>query len=290
MYGDERGARKLIDNGADVNTKDNFNKTPADYSKIQDYELIKIIQQAGAKTGLQLLEEKVDRLSTGPTNPTNEWPRKMWEIELPAKIRRVYDVLVGSDGKSLACTLLYENGNNLKNFWFDQFGELYELPQNFELIGPKERLICFDSKNLVYEQNDQNVIMYSREGQEVKTRQFKAANLGRPHSDISTLRQVGVEFENNKLTAWDFTPPSSTAPAPDGGNNGGNETANSRLIIKTAGPDIALATDGKLGAGELQKSNDLRSWRRLGDVPAEASEVLVTPRESGNEFYRLKKK
>jgi hypothetical protein len=43
-------------------------------------------------------------------------------------------------------------------------------------------------------------------------------------------------------------------------------------------------------AAELQKSNDLRSWRRLGDVPEEAAEVLVTPRESGNEFYRLKKK
>ena len=27
-----------------------------------------------------------------------------------------------------------------------------------------------------------------------------------------------------------------------------------------------------------------------GDVPKEASEVLVAPRESGNEFYRLKKK
>jgi hypothetical protein len=75
------------------------------------------------------------------------------------------------------------------------------------------------------------------------------------------------------------------------GNGGGNETANSRITIKTAGPDIALATDGKLGgAAELQKSNDLRSWRKLVDVPKEASEVLVTPRETGNEFYRLKKK
>ena len=49
----------------------------------------------------------------------------------------------------------------------------------------------------------------------------------------------------------------------NGGNGGGNETANSRITIKTAGPDIALATDGKLGgAAELQKSNDLRSWRK----------------------------
>ena len=82
----------------------------------------------------------------------------------------------------------------------------------------------------------------------------------------------------------------NTAPKPGGGNGGGDETVNSRLIIKTAGPDIALATDGTLGAAELQKSNDLRSWRKLSDVPKEASEVLVTPRDSGNEFYRLRKK
>ena len=77
---------------------------------------------------------------------------------------------------------------------------------------------------------------------------------------------------------------------PIAGNGGGNEPVNSRIIIKTADPDIALATDGKLGAAELQKSNDLRSWRKLSDVPKETSEVLVTPRERGNEFYRLKKK
>jgi hypothetical protein len=114
---------------------------------------------------------------------------------------------------------------------------------------------------------------------------------GIPQSSHLGVQRVG---ETNKFICWDFRPPSSTAPKPDdgngGGNNGGNETANSRLIIKTAGPDISLATDGKLGAAELQKSNDLRSWRKLGDVPAEASEVLVTPRKSGNEFYRLKKK
>ena len=105
---------------------------------------------------------------------------------------------------------------------------------------------------------------------------------------------IGVSSFGAKITAWDYTPPTNSAPKPDdgngGGNGGGNETANSRIIIKTAGPDIALATDGTLGVAELQKSNDLRSWRRLGDVPAEAAEVLVTPRARGNEFYRLKKK
>ena len=107
-------------------------------------------------------------------------------------------------------------------------------------------------------------------------------------------KTVSVSLDGTKVTGWDLTPPSSTAPKPDdgngGGNGGGNETVDSRITINTAGPDITLATDGALGAAELQKSNDLRSWRRLGDVPAEASEVLVTPRESGNEFYRLKKK
>ena len=119
----------------------------------------------------------------------------------------------------------------------------------------------------------------------------KHTNSPSRESKLSTVwNTIQVSWEGSKITGWDFTPPSSTAPNPDGGNGGSNETANSRLIIKTAGPDIALATDGKLGAAELQKSNDLRSWRRLGDVPEEASEVLVTPRERGNEFYRLKKK
>ena len=54
--------------------------------------------------------------------------------------------------------------------------------------------------------------------------------------------------------------------------------------------DISIATDGKLGGpAELQKSDDLKNWRRLGDVPEDANEVLVTPRDSGNEFFRLKR-
>ena len=75
----------------------------------------------------------------------------------------------------------------------------------------------------------------------------------------------------------------------EGGNNGGN-TAMSRLSIGTSGPDISIATDGKLGGpAELQKSNDLKNWRKLGDVPADSAELLITPRDSGNEFFRLKR-
>ena len=54
------------------------------------------------------------------------------------------------------------------------------------------------------------------------------------------------------------------------------EYQGSRLIIKTAGPDISIATDGKLGSlAELQKSGDLKNWRRLGDVSEDANEVLL---------------
>ena len=62
------------------------------------------------------------------------------------------------------------------------------------------------------------------------------------------------------------------------------------LSIGTSGPDISIATDGKLGGpAELQKSNDLKNWRKLGDVPADSAELLITPRDSGNEFFRLKR-
>jgi len=65
---------------------------------------------------------------------------------------------------------------------------------------------------------------------------------------VSKFQTVQLTTVGTKITGWDFTPPSNTAPNPDGGN----ETANSRVTIKTAGPDIALATDGKLGvAAEL---------------------------------------
>ena len=62
------------------------------------------------------------------------------------------------------------------------------------------------------------------------------------------------------------------------------------LSIGTSGPDISIATDGKLGGpAELQKSNDLKNWRKLGDVPSDSTELLITPRDSGNEFFRLKR-
>jgi hypothetical protein len=71
---------------------------------------------------------------------------------------------------------------------------------------------------------------------------------------------------------------------------GGNTGTGSRLVVKTTGPDISITTDGKLGGpAELQKSDDLKNWRRLGDVPEDANEVLITPRDSGNEFFRLKR-
>ena len=58
---------------------------------------------------------------------------------------------------------------------------------------------------------------------------------------------------------------STSPPAPKGGgkrggngggNGGGNETVNSRITINTAGPDITLATDGKLG-GVLATATDV---------------------------------
>jgi hypothetical protein len=217
-----------------------------------------------------------------------DWPKKLWEKELPEKVRWVGDHVTGSDTKSIVLTVGLGEIDQ-KKFWVSERGEFYELSHNFDY---KQFTMFFDSKNFVYYNHIGNtghkrVIKLSRVGFEVLKRQFEAKleeiNSFRWHSS-----HISFQIDNNKITAWDFTPPTSTAPKPDGG---GNETVNSRLIIKTSGPDIALATDGKLGgAAELQKSNDLRSWRRLGDVPAEASEVLVTPRESGNEFYRLKKK
>ena len=228
-------------------------------------------------------------VTVGLNTALADWPKKLWEKEWPGKIRDVDGMYyVGLDGRSVVLTVSYGETNQAK-YWVSGSGEFYELSHNFNSL---EYVMFFDSKNFIYYdflENSNNglkrVIKLSRVGFEVIKRQFEAKMAPFSTFGISqnSSRHIGFEIDNNKIICWDFTPP----PSEDTGNEGGG----GRLIIKTAGPDIALATDGKLGgAAELQKSNDLRSWRKLGDVPAEASEVLVTPRESGNEFYRLKKK
>ena len=37
------------------------------------------------------------------------------------------------------------------------------------------------------------------------------------------------------------------------------------------------------------KRSQLKNWRKLGDVHADSAELLITPRDSGNEFFRLKR-
>ena len=277
----------LLLNGADPNQEDIYGKSLADS---RSGEMLALLRKYGAKTTIELLKERIEKLEAKIgeiANPTDEWPRKMWEIDLPDNFLYAEVEDIGIDGNSTVLKINV-NGSPSKLYWVSGGGEFYQLSVSFSY------LMFFDSYDLVtFENPDGNnadvITKFSRVGAEVVKQEFKS-NLEIPMQRRAPTGHIGLATDNNKLTAWDFTPPSSTAPNPDGGNGGGNETANSRLIIKTAGPDIALATDGKLGEAELQKSNDLRSWRKLGDVPEEASEVLVTPRESGNEFYRLKKK
>jgi ankyrin repeat protein len=278
----------LIASGADVNETNIYGKTPLDivddYGADTDDLFFQQLQQAGAKSGLVLLEEKVDQLSTDTTNPTDEWPRKMWEIDLGNT--NGYGYIEG-----LNKSIVLNHDNDCR--WVTQDGRSFII-KNTQIH--RGILLYLDNKNLVYRKRDNGVdkvILLARNKELVLYNETIPVNnsLDFASLQVNLSPPIGVSRFGTKITGWDFTPPSSTAPKPDDGNGGGNDTVNSRLIIKTAGPDISLATDGKLGgAAELQKSNDLRSWRKLGDVPAEASEVLVTPRESGNEFYRLKKK
>jgi len=223
----------------------------------------------------------------------DEWPRKMWEIDFFHDEDRIpYPVSIGYEGASLLL-----GTTNRHFYWVSRDGELVKIPNPENQNGNSfaRYIRYFDSVNFVISNKaGDTVTMYSRIGGEVVQKEFKGT-FNFPSTSGKGIPQsshIGISKDGGtgNLICWDFRPPAIINIADDDGNGGGNETANSRLIIKTAGSDIALATDGKLGPAELQKSNDLRSWRKLGDVQAEASEVLVTPRERGNEFYRLKKK
>jgi len=285
----------LIGEGVNVNAKDKHGKSIVDLWERSDEddngEMAALLRTHGGRSivdelhySVEGLNGRVTALEKTSTNPTDEWPRKMWEIDLGEPISS-FECYVGLNKSML---LRLTRGDS---YWVTQDGSSFKI-KNQHIGGAN--LLYLDNKNLIY-RDAPKIILLSRNKELVAYNETITENITFPDSvNNENNTPIGVSSFGTKLTAWDFTPPTSTAPKPDdgngGGNGGGNETVNSRLIIKTAGPDIALATDGKLGAAELQKSNDLRSWRRLGDVPAEASEVLVTPRESGNEFYRLKKK
>jgi ankyrin repeat protein len=287
----------LLLKGADPNQEDIYGKLLADS---REGEMLALLRKYGAKTTIELLTERIEKLEAnvgGTSNPTDEWPRKMWEIDLGFEIQSIGDFYVGPQRKSFIVKLSLEGSSH--NYWVSENGEFHELDSklNVDLIMSDD-VIFFDSKHLVFKDRSKNkLVTLSRLGKEVKRLESKT-KFNFDHNklllsyskDLNSSRSFLLEFDTSKVTGWDLTPPTIASTDQEGGNNGVNETANSRLIIKTAGPDIGLATDGKLGAAELQKSNDLRSWRKLGDVPAEAAEVLVTPREFGNEFYRLKKK
>ena len=292
--------------GADPNIKDIYGLSVLDraYRDSDMDDIIPVLKKHGAKSQedelsdrLNKVEQKVDQLSTGTTNPTDEWPRKMWEIDLgigvrDRTIRDLSRVELGSDNSVLF--RVYWDTGLFSALWVTSNGKSHQFEDNVD----DDNLIYLDGNNLIYTKNSDEIVKLSRDQEKILksgTSKLNGNNtLSSPGWDSPEMPIVQVSWEGSKLTGWDLTPPSSTAPKPDdgngGGNGGGNETVDSQLTINTAGPDIALATDGKLGAAELQKSNDLRIWRKLGDVPAEASEVLVTPRESGNEFFRLKKK
>ena len=249
-----------------------------------DEDIIDFLIENGAKTAAQVLddrlstlEQKVEQGSSGNTNPTSEWPRKMWEIDLGEPIGPL-DHETGNNN-----SIVFSTGRD--SHWVTKEGKSFRI-ENTRIMS--EDLIYLDNKNLIYkiyENREISVNMLTRSDELVALNQINIKNLEMP-SFSRNSSNIGLSKEGTKVTAWDFTPP--TLASTD--NEGDNEAPNGRLVVKTAGPDISIATDGKLGGpAELQKSDDLKNWRRLGDVPEDANEVLVTPRDSGNEFFRLKR-
>jgi ankyrin repeat protein len=286
--------KKYVSEGANINeiasryaTGDDSESFVTPLEIAYDDDIIDFLIENGAKAATQVLddrlsslEQKVEQGSSGNTNPTSEWPRKMWEIDLGEPIGPL-DHQVGNNN-----SIVFSTGRD--SHWVTKEGKSFRI-ENTRISS--EDLIYLDNKNLIYKtygNREISINMLTRSDELVALNQINIKNLEMP-SFSRNSSNIGLSKEGTKVTAWDFTPPTLASTDNEGGN-GDNEAPNDRLVVKTAGPDISIATDGKLGGpAELQKSDDLKNWRRLGDVPEDANEVLVTPRDSGNEFFRLKR-
>jgi len=212
-----------------------------------------------------------------------EWPKKMWEIQFDFDVNSVKIGSIGNNGETIFASI------SGRGYLITKFGEYYELPEGW---NNPERVLFLEGKSIVYHKTtfpsrislfqvliDDTTKLTDFDG---KFSVPRSSGKGIPQSS-----HLGVQkIDDNKFICWDFTP-----PTPDSTDNeGDNEAPKSQLVVKNAGRDISIATDGKLGGPvELQKSDDLKNWLRMRDVSEDANEVFVTPKESGNEFFRLKR-
>ena len=218
----------------------------------------------------------------GVNGQAEDWPKKLWEKEWADVATIISDPRIGLDQESVLVRIY--KGESHVSYWVSRAGVFYALPSGFDADG----LMYFDSNYFVYHKyiesrNIRRVIKLTRGAFEVLEEQFEAKLSMSVEEAAASTSHIGLEYANNKIICWDFSVPQSE----DSGNNIGN----GRLIIKTTAAGASVSSDGKLGGeAELEKSYDLKYWQKLVDIPKEASEVSIDKKETGSEFFRLKKK
>ena len=101
-------------------------------------DIMDFLIENGAKAAAQVLddrlstlEQKVEQGSSGNTNPTSEWPRKMWEIDFGRNLRNDhYEISAGKNNVILLRNVSFEGEHISKAYWITSKGIHYELPSN----------------------------------------------------------------------------------------------------------------------------------------------------------------
>ena len=211
-----------------------------------------------------------------------DWPKKLWEKEWTDVDSIISEPRIGLDQKSVLVRI--DKDESHVSYWVSGEGVFYALSSAFDADG----LMYFDSNLFVYHKyiestNNRRVVKLTRGASEVLEEQFEANLSMSVPAEGASPSHIGLEYANNKLICWDFSVTQLM------GKN--NNTNNGRLIIKTTAAGTSVLSDGKLGGeAELEKSYDLKYWQKLVDIPEEASEVSIDKKETGSEFFRLKKK
>jgi hypothetical protein len=208
----------------------------------------------------------------------------LWEIEFNYEVNSLRVLSIGNNGGTI-----FAYGEGVGHYYLiTKSGAYYKLPEGW---NSTRDVLFLEGNSMVYKRSKVSLFQILLNGT-IKLTDFNGSVIVPQSSGKVTTQSshLGVEkIDDNKFICWDFTPPTLASTDNEGGNNGGN-TAMSRLSIGTSGPDISIATDGKLGGpAVLQKSNDLKNWRKLSDVPANSADLLITPRDGGSEFFRLKR-
>ena len=210
-------------------------------------------------------------------------PKKVFEIDLNdhtnldvRNIEKSWSV-----ERNLICTIAFESRIYM-SFWFT--GDKYYLLPS--ITGQDKVLTLSDTEGVLIKKHDKNILFKFRSENGLKIYKFDYSHLDGLGFEInmdnikSSAFQVipFLDKQNRKILYYDLNNWVET--------EGGGSTP--KIMFSKIDPNEVTIKGETSKGGTIERSTDLKNWKRLVKVNKGGFEVFVDPTEKNKEFFRVK--